>query len=105
VIERQGLGAGELGASRKDSVSRSPRSHGSDDRRHAGPPVTIVNSPVQSPVCPNGNSVSVFAPDQQGIQVGGAPITVTGDFSAFPGDRHSGQQITNNHVGEPWPPQ
>jgi hypothetical protein len=54
--------------------------------------VTIVNSLTQSPVCPNGNSVSVFAPGQQVIQVGGAPITVTGDFSAFPG---IGIQVNN----------
>jgi len=59
---------------------------------HAGPPVTIVNALPRSPVCPNGNSVSVFAPGQQVIHVGGAPLTVTGDFSALPG---IGIQVNN----------
>jgi hypothetical protein len=58
----------------------------------AGPPITIANALPPSPVCPNGNTVSIFAPGQQVIQPGGPPITVTGDFSAFPG---IGIQVNN----------
>jgi hypothetical protein len=43
-------------------------------------------------VCPNGNTVSVFAPQQQVIQPGGNSIRVTGDFSSFPG---LGIQVNN----------
>jgi hypothetical protein len=58
----------------------------------AGPPITIVNALPPSTVCPNGNSVSVFAPGQQVIQPGGPPRTIAGDFSTFPG---FGLQVNN----------
>lgn len=58
----------------------------------AGPPITIVNALPRSAVCPNGNTVSIFAPGQQVIQPGGAPLVVTGDFSKFPG---IGIQVNN----------
>ena len=43
-------------------------------------------------MCPNGNTVSVFAPGQQVIPAGGHSITVSGDFSSFPG---LGIQVNN----------
>src|SRR5262245_9456355 len=58
----------------------------------AGPPLTITNALPQSPVCPNGNTVSVFAPGQQVVQPGGNSIRVSGDFSSFPG---LGVQVNN----------
>src|SRR5262245_474183 len=59
---------------------------------HAGPPITIVNALPPSTVCPNGNTVSVFAPGQQVIQPGGPPLSLSGDFSTFPG---LGIQVNN----------
>jgi len=58
----------------------------------AGPPLTIVNDLPQSPVCPQGNTVSIFAPGQQVIQPGGNSLNVSGDFSTFPG---RGIQVNN----------
>ena len=54
--------------------------------------ITVTNNLPQSAVCPNGNTVSVFAPGQQVIQPGGNSITVSGDFSNFPG---LGIQVNN----------
>ena len=58
----------------------------------SSPAVTVTNALPTSTVCPNGNTVSVFAPQQQVIQPGGNSIRVTGDFSNFPG---LGIQVNN----------
>ena len=54
--------------------------------------ITVTNALPTSTVCPNGNTVSAFAPQQQVIQPGGHSIRVTGDFSSFPG---LGIQVNN----------
>jgi hypothetical protein len=58
----------------------------------AGPLLTIENALPQSALCPNGNTVSVFAPGQHVVQPGGNSIQVSGDFSKFPG---LGLQVNN----------
>ncbi len=58
----------------------------------AGASLTITNDLPASVVCPNGNTVSVFAPGQRVIQPGGGSLSVQGDFSTFPG---VGIQINN----------
>lgn len=58
----------------------------------AGPPITVINALPQSTVCPNGNTVSIFAPGQQVIQPGGSPLSISGEFSNFPG---LGVQVNN----------
>jgi len=58
----------------------------------AGAMLTITNELPASTVCPNGNTLSVFAPGQQVVQPGGGSITVTGDFSQLPG---IGIQVNN----------
>lgn len=54
--------------------------------------LTIVNDLPASTVCPNGNTLSVFAPGQQVVQPGGGSVTLLGDFSRFPG---VGIQVNN----------
>jgi hypothetical protein len=54
--------------------------------------LTIVNDLPGSTVCPNGNTLSVFAPAQQVVQPNGGSITLQGDFSQFPG---VGIQVNN----------
>ena len=59
-----------------------------------GQKITIKNNlNTQSP-CPNGNTVTVFTADggQPVIQPGGKPVTITGNYSAFPG---FGLQVNN----------
>ena len=60
----------------------------------SSPAITITNNLPASPVCPGGNTVSVFAPQQpqKVIQPGGNSIAVTGDFASFPG---LGIQVNN----------
>ncbi|MGH8511730.1 MAG: hypothetical protein ACREU8_10240, partial [Gammaproteobacteria bacterium] len=65
---------------------------GSTRSAKAGPPITIINALPPSPVCPGGNTVSVFTSGQQVIQPGGPLVTITGDFSKFPG---FGLQVNN----------
>jgi hypothetical protein len=56
------------------------------------PPLTVTNALPASAVCPGGNTVSLFAPQQQVIQPGGNSIRVAGDFSRPPG---IGIQVNN----------
>lgn len=58
----------------------------------AGTTLTITNDLPASTVCPNGNTLSVFAPGQQVVQPGGGSITIQGDFARFPG---VGIQVNN----------
>lgn len=58
----------------------------------AGTTLTITNDLPASTVCPNGNTVSVFAPGQRVIRPGGGAVTLQGDFSQFPG---VGIQVNN----------
>jgi hypothetical protein len=58
----------------------------------AGPPITVINALPPSTVCPDGNTVSIFAPGQQVIRPGGPPVTISGDVSIFPG---LGVQVNN----------
>lgn len=57
-----------------------------------GAMLTITNDLPASTSCPNGNTVSVFAPGQRVVQAGGGSVTIQGDFSQFPG---VGIQVNN----------
>lgn len=51
----------------------------------AGSPITITNALPPSSVCANGNTVSIFTPQQRVIQPGGHSVNISGDFANFPG--------------------
>src|SRR6185295_18392009 len=51
----------------------------------ASPPITIVNALPASTLCATGNTISVFAPDQQVVQPGGNSLVVRGSFDKLPG--------------------
>ena len=58
----------------------------------AGSPITITNALPPSSVCANGNTVSIFTPQQRVIQPGGHSVNISGDFANFPG---IGVQVNN----------
>jgi hypothetical protein len=61
-------------------------------RAQPAPAITVTNALPPSTICPGGNTVSIFVPGQRVIQPGGASVSLSGDFSTFPG---LGMQVNN----------